>query len=81
MVDEQQPEKKPSFILIQFPDIGSALMSIKFENVTSGQVLAAAKIIELKGQSAFIQEENARMQQEMEQSIVRPTQTILKAPK
>lgn len=77
----EQTEKKPSYILIQFPEIGSALMSIKFENVTSGQVLAAAKIIELRGQAGFIQEENERMRQEAERNIAVPTQGILKASK
>ena len=78
---DEKEEKKPSYILIQFPEIGSALMSIKFENVTSGQVLAAAKIIELRGQASFIQEENERMQREAERNIAVPPQGILKASK
>lgn len=76
-MDEQQ-EKKPSYILVQFPEIGSALLSIKFENVTAGQLLIAAKIIELKGQSGVIQEETERLQREAEQNIARPAQQILK---
>lgn len=76
MVDEE--EKKPSYILIRFPDIGSALLDMKFENVTAGQLLIAAKILDIKGQSAVIQEETERMQREAEQNIARPTQHILK---
>ena len=80
-MNEQQEQRKPSYILVQFSDIGSVIMSIKFENVTAGQALAAAKIIELKGQSGYIQEENERMQREAEQSIARPAQGILTAHK
>lgn len=74
-------EKKPSYILIRFSDLGSVLMSIEFQNVTAGQMLAAAKIIELKGQAGFIQEENNRMQKEAEQSIAIPAQGIITAHK
>jgi len=56
MVDEQPQEKKQSYILVHFEDVGSVIMSINFMNVTAGQALAAAKIIELKGQSGYIQD-------------------------
>ena len=81
IMGEQQEEKKPSYILIQFPEIGSALVSIKFENVTSGQCFVASKIIELKGQAGFIQEENERMQREAERNIAIPAQGIITAHK
>ncbi len=76
---DQQEEKKPSYILIQFADIGSVLMSIQLMNVTAGQVLAASKILDMKGQSGFIQEETERMQREAERNIARPAQGIITA--
>lgn len=75
-MDEQV--KKQSYILITFPEIGSALMDMKFEGVTAGQLFIAAKVLELKAQSGFIQEETERMQREAERNIARPTQSILK---
>ena len=79
-MDEQQ-EKKQSYILIRFAEIGSVLMDIKFEQVTAGQLFAAAKIMEMKAQSGFIQEETERMQREAERNIAVPTQGILTAHK
>ncbi len=78
---DQQEEKKPSYILIQFADIGSVLMSMKFEQVSAGQLFVAAKILDLKAQAGFIQEETERMQREAERNITRPAQGILTAHK
>jgi hypothetical protein len=80
-MDEQQEEKKQSYILIRFPEIGSALMDIRLENVTAGQLFIASKILDLKAQAGFIQEETERMQREAERNIARPTQGILTAHK
>lgn len=81
VMDERQEEKKPSYILIQFAEIGSVLMSMKLEQVTAGQLFAVAKVLELKAQAGFIQEETERMQREAEKNIARPVQGILTAHK
>lgn len=71
-------EHVQSYILIRFSGFGSALLDIQFTNVTAGQLFAASKTMEMQGEMQFIREHQAKLQQEAEQNIARPAQTILK---
>lgn len=78
-MDDNTQQEKPSYILIQFAEIGSAIMDIQLMNVTAGQVFAASRLLDMKAQAGFIREENERLQRESEQSIARPSQGIITA--
>lgn len=57
--DEEKQEKEPSYILIQFADVGSVVMALKFENVSPEQAMAAAMVLEVKAKNEFVRKENA----------------------
>lgn len=68
-----EEEKKPSFVLVRFAEIGSTILQAQFENVTSLQVLALAQYLELKGKNQLMMEENERMEREREMSLAVPS--------
>lgn len=72
-----EEEKKESFVLIRFADVGSVILSAKFENVTSLQILALAHYFEVKGKSQLVLEENARAEREREMSLAVPSEKII----
>lgn len=72
-MDTNIEEKKPSFIVVRFAEIGSVVLNVQFENVTSLQVLAVADYLELKGKNQLIMEENERMEREREMSLAVPS--------
>ena len=69
--DEKQ-EVKPSYVLARFAGIGSVLLDVQFENVTSLQVLALSEYLNLKGKNQLMLEENARLEREQEMSLAVP---------
>jgi hypothetical protein len=71
------PEIKPSYVLVRFAEIGSVLLDVQFENVTSLQILALAHYFEVKGKSQLVLEENERMERERETSLAVPSGKIL----
>lgn len=73
MNDGDVEEKRPSFILVQFAEVGSTVLQVKFENVTPLQVLALASYLEVKGKNQLIIEENARAEREAEMSLAVPS--------
>jgi len=70
--NNEQPEVKLSFVFARFAETGSVILEVKFENVTSLQVLALASYLELKGKNQLIIEENARLEREAEMSLAVP---------
>jgi len=77
MVENKVDDKKDSYVLCRFADVGSVILEVKFENVTSLQVLALAQYLELKGKNQLIADENARLEREREMNIAVPKQEIL----
>ena len=69
----ENEEKKPSFVLVRFAEIGSVILNVQFENVTSLQVLALAEYLNLKGKNQLIIEENERANREAEMSLAVPS--------
>jgi len=76
---DKEPEIPESYILVRFASPGSALCDIQFINVTPSQVLGAASMIEVKGRSAFLMQEEAREQRQREQQLAVPRPEILVA--
>ena len=72
-----EEEKQQSFVLVRFADIGSVLLDVQFENVTSLQILALAHYFEVKGKSQLVLEENARAEREREMNLAVPEKKIL----
>jgi len=77
-MDENQEQPK-SYILAIFSEVGSAMVDIQFMNVTPGQMLAVASMLEVKGKNAFVQQENRRMEEEQKKSLAVPSPSILTA--
>lgn len=70
-------EKPRSFVLAQFEDVNSVVMNLVLENVSPGQVLALASILEVKAKNAFIQMENERLEREAEMNVSVPAKGII----
>ena len=65
----EEAERK-SFVMIEFAGPGLAEFRILKHNVTPAQVLGAITVLELEVKNWYIQEENARRQQEL--SVPKP---------
>lgn len=76
-MDEQ--EKPKSFILVQFADIGSTVMSVQYEGVTPMQLLALSEYFQLIGKNKLLQELNEREAQMAEQKLAVPENKIITA--
>lgn len=70
---ENEEEKKPSFVLVRFSEVGSVVLNVQFENVTPLQVIALAEYLSVKGKNQLIIEENARAEREREMSLAVPS--------
>jgi len=72
-----EEEKKRSFIMVEFTDIGSALFNLVMDNVTPLQILTAVQYLEIKAKNEIIMQENARLEQQKEMQIAVPKGNII----
>ena len=75
-MDDNQSKPKESKITIIFAGIGSAIMEIKFENISPTQAASAAWLLEKQAENAFFQQEMARQQSEQIKKIAVPGQGV-----
>lgn len=72
-----EEEKKRSFIMVEFTDIGSALFNLVMDNVTPLQILTAVQYLEIRAKNEIIMQENARLEQQKEMQIAVPKGNII----
>lgn len=76
-MSDNTDEKPRSYVLAKFKEVNSVEMELILENVSPGQVLALAQILDVKAKNAFIQLENERLQREAEMQLSTPSQHII----
>lgn len=68
--EEIEETQQKSFVMIEFTGFGEAQFKIYKNNVNPAQVLGALAVLELQVKNWYIQEENAKMQQQL--SVTQP---------
>jgi hypothetical protein len=74
-------EKPKSFIVVQFADVGSTIMSVQYEGVTPMQLLALSDYFQLVGKNKLLVELNEREEQMTQQKLSVPENRIIIASK
>jgi hypothetical protein len=74
-------EKPKSFIVVQFADVGSTIMSVQYEGVTPMQLLALSEYFQLVGKNKLLVELNEREEQMTQQKLSVPENKIIIASK
>jgi hypothetical protein len=74
-------EKPKSFIVVQFADVGSTIMSVQYEGVTPMQLLALSDYFQLVGKNKLLVELNEREEQMTQQKLSVPENKIIIASK
>lgn len=61
-----------SYILVRFQGLGDGQPAFYFQNVNAFQIMGAAKALEIHGGNFFLQQENAKAEQEEKIAVAKP---------
>jgi len=72
-VEESKEEEEKSYLLLQFAEVGSAMIIHRvFENLTPEQMILASEVLGIVGKNTFISMENERLAREQQMGIQVP---------